>query len=107
MRSAVRIGLATMLVLLVPLVGMQFTAEVNWSVFDFAAAAALLGGSGLLLDRAARKPRDIAYRSAAIAVGFFAIILGQSDDAPGLMLFGFLLIGGAIVLMRVRRTGVR
>jgi pilus assembly protein TadC len=35
-------------VLLVPLIGMQFTPQVNWTAFDFAVAAIMLLGAGLL-----------------------------------------------------------
>ena len=97
-RSAVRVALVTTAVLLVPLVAMQFTEEVNWSLFDFAFAAALLGGTGLLLERAVRKPSSIAYRAATTAVGVGAIVLGAADDAPGLVLFGLLLIVGTVAL---------
>ena len=97
-RSAVRVALVTTAVLLVPLVAMQFTEEVNWSPFDFVFAAALLGGTGLLLELAVRKPSRFAYRVATTAVGVGAIVLGQVDDAPGLVLFGLLLIAGTIAL---------
>jgi hypothetical protein len=97
-RSAVRVALATAFILLVPLVAMQITDEVDWSLADFAAAGALLGGTGLLLELAARKPGNIAYRAAATAIGVAAIVLGEADDAPGLVLFGGLLIVGTIAL---------
>ena len=91
-RSAVRVALATALILLLPLVAMQVTDEVDWGVADFVIAGALLGGTGLLLER------NIAYRAAAIAVGAAAIVLGEADDAPGLVLFGLLLIAGTVAL---------
>ena len=97
-RSAVRVALVTAFVLLLPLVAMQFTDEVDWGLADFVSAGVLLGGTGLLLERAARKPRNIAYRAAAIAIGVAAIALGEADDAPGLMLFGGLLIAGTVAL---------
>jgi hypothetical protein len=97
-RSAVRIALVTTVLLLVPLLAMQFTEEVNWSLFDFVFAGAVLGGSGFLLDLAVRKPSSIAYRVALAAVGVVAIALGEADDAPGLVLFGVLLVVGTIAL---------
>jgi hypothetical protein len=97
-RSAVRVALVTAFILLVPLVAMQITGEVDWGLADFVIAGALLGGSGLLLELAARKPGNIASRAAAAAIGVAAIVLGEADDAPGLMLFGGLLIVGTIVL---------
>ena len=97
-RSAVRVALATALILLLPLVAMQITDEVDWGLVDFIFAGALLVGTGLLIELAARKPRNIAYRAAATAIGVAAIVLGEADDAPGLVLFGGLLIVGTLAL---------
>jgi hypothetical protein len=97
-RSAVRVALATACILLLPLVAMQITDEVDWGVADFVLAGALVAGTGLLLELAARKPRKLAYRGAAIGVAVAAIVLGEADDAPGLVLFGCLLIVGTIAL---------
>jgi hypothetical protein len=97
-RSAARVALATAFILLLPLVAMQITDEVNWGLADFVLAGALLGGTGLLLELAARKPRNIAYRVAANAIGVAAIVLGEADDAPGLVLFGGLLIVATVAL---------
>jgi len=44
----------TGLFLLAPLLAMQFTTQVTWTAFDFAAAAALLIGTGLLFLLALR-----------------------------------------------------
>jgi uncharacterized membrane protein YgdD (TMEM256/DUF423 family) len=97
-RPAVRVALATAFVLLLPLVAMQVTDEVDWGLADFVLAGALLAGSGLLLELAARKARNIAYLAAATAIGGAAIVFGEADDAPGLMLFGGLLIVGTVAL---------
>jgi hypothetical protein len=97
-RSAVRVSLVTACVLLVPLVAMQITDEVDWGVADFVVAGVLLAGTGLLLELAARKPGNLAYRAAAAAIGVAAIVLGEADDAPGLVLFGLLLIVGTVAL---------
>jgi hypothetical protein len=93
-----RTALATALILLVPLVAMQITDEVDWGVADFVFAGALLGVTGLLLERAARKDGKIAHRAAAAAIGVAAIVLGEADDAPGLVLFGGLLIVATVAL---------
>ena len=100
-----RVAVVTTVILLLPLVAMQFTDEVKWGVFDFVFAGAVLGGTGVLLELAVRKPRTIAYRVAAAAVGVAAIVLGEADDAPGLVLFGCLLIAGTIAL--AVRTALR
>jgi hypothetical protein len=104
-RSVIRVALATALVLAVPLVAMQFTDEVDWTLGDFVFAAILFGGTGLLLELAVRRPRNAAYRVAAIVVGGASIALGEADDAPGLVLFGCLLIAGTLALtVRARRA---
>lgn len=97
-RSVVRVALVTAFILLLPLVAMQITGEVAWDLADFAFAGALLGGTGLLLELAARKPHKIVYRGAAAAIGVAAIAFGEADDAPGLVLFGGLLIVGTVAL---------
>jgi hypothetical protein len=97
-RPAVRIAFATAFILLLLLVAMQITDEVDWGLADFVFAGALLGGTGLLLDLAARKGASIAYLAAATAIGAAAIVLGEADDAPGLVLFGCLLIVGTVAL---------
>lgn len=70
----------------------------NWSAFDFILAAALLSGTGLLLALAVRTPSNAGYRVAAAAIAVTAIVLGEADDAPGLVLFGLLLIVGTIAV---------
>ena len=97
-RSFVRVALVTGLILLIPLVANQLTDGPGWSVADFVFAAVLLVGSGLLLELAVSKPRKLAYRVAAGAIAVAAIAFGEADDAPGLVLFGCLLIAGTIVL---------
>jgi hypothetical protein len=96
--SVVRVAIATACILLLPLVAMQFTDEVAWGVFDFIAAGVLLGGTGLLLEVAVKKPRAVVYRVGAAAIAVAAIGLGAADDAPGLMLFGFLLIAATVAM---------
>ncbi|MCW8880485.1 MAG: hypothetical protein OQJ89_16380 [Kangiellaceae bacterium] len=49
------LALATGLLLLVPLVAMQFTSEVDWNVIDFIIMAIMLFGFGSLFVVIARK----------------------------------------------------
>jgi hypothetical protein len=104
-KSAYRVAFATAFVVLLPLVAMLFTDEVDWGVFDFVFAAALVAGSGVLIELAIKRPSKIAYLVAAGAIGAAAIVLGEADDAPGLVLFGLLLILGTVAL--AVRTAVR
>ena len=105
-RSALRIGLATALVVLLPLVAMQVSDDWNWGVFDFVFAAALVAGTGLLLELAARKGSGVVLRLGAAAIAVAAIVLGEADDAPGLVLFGLLVIAGTVALT-IRRSLAR
>jgi hypothetical protein len=104
-RAAVRVALAMAVILLLPLVAMQVTDEVDWGVADFVFAGALLGGTGALLELAARRPRNVVYRAATTAIGVATIVLGEADDAPGLVLFGGLLIVATVA--RAVRTAPR
>lgn len=66
-------GLAGALLLL-PLVAMRFTEEVNWGLEDLIAAAALIGGLGLALEATVRLVRRPAARL-AVGLALLAIAL--------------------------------
>jgi hypothetical protein len=105
------------LILLLPLIAMQFTDEVNWDAFDFAFMGALLGGVGLGFELAVRKSGDWAYRAAAgiaLAAVFLLVwvngavgIIGSEDNPANLMYGGVLAVGiiGAIIA-RFRPDGM-
>ena len=82
-RSALRVALLTAFVLLVPLVAMQLTDGVVWSVADFVLAGVLLAGTGVLYELALRRPGSFVYRAIATVIGVAAIVAGEADDAPG------------------------
>lgn len=69
--------------LLLPWVAMQFTDEMRWDAFDFAAAAVLLVGGGLAFEVAVRVTRRTSYRAAAGAALLFAVLLLWADGAVG------------------------
>ncbi len=50
------------ILLSIPLIAMQFTSEVNWSVFDFIIMGVLLLGTGLMCELIIRKVRNITTR---------------------------------------------
>ena len=64
------IALATGLLLLAPLLAMQFTAALNWSTMDFAVMGALLFGTGSLFVLVARR----ASRRHWLAIGVLLIL---------------------------------
>ncbi len=58
--------------LLVPLIAMLFTSEVNWSIFDFLVAGTLLLGTGLACELVLRKVKISGYR---IAICLFIVAI--------------------------------
>ena len=113
-RLAARPALATALLLLVPLLAMQFTDEVVWTGFDFAVAGALLFGTGFLFELALNRASALAYRAAAglalasalllvwlnLAVG----IIGSENNPANLLYLGVLAIGAGVARLRPRGT---
>jgi hypothetical protein len=97
------VALATASILMVPLVAMQFTDEVNWNLFDFIVMGILLFGTGLTYVLISRISDDIAYRAAvgvAVLTGFLLIwvnlavgIIGSENNPANLMYMGVLAVG--------------
>jgi hypothetical protein len=98
------------LILLLPLVAMQFTDEVVWDETDFAVIGAMLVGACGAYELAARMTGNIAYRAAvgvAVVAAFILIwinlavgIIGSEDDPANLMYGGVLTVGmlGALIV---------
>ena len=63
--SIVSLALKVVFILLVPLVAMQFTDEVNWDFADFVIMGALLFGVGFTYDIVSKKTSNSAYKYAA------------------------------------------
>ncbi|HET7045673.1 MAG TPA: hypothetical protein VFI37_12555 [Gaiellaceae bacterium] len=97
-RPVLRVALGVAIVLSLPLVAMQFTDEVAWSPADFVLAGALLTTVGVVLELAARKAGNLSAAIGVAALGIVAALLGEADDAPGLVLLGLLLIVSACAL---------
>lgn len=103
--------------LLLPLLAMQFTDEVDWDLADFLVAGALLGGVGLTYELAARMTGNRAYR-AGVAVALAAAlvltwmnlavgIIGSEDNPANLMYGGVLAVGMAgAIIARFRPQGM-
>lgn len=73
------------LLLLVPLVAMRFTTEVNWTGSDFAVAYAVLAGAGLALRLLVRRSGDLAGRVAAVAAVGSTLFMTWVNLAVGLV----------------------
>ncbi len=72
--NIIRIVLGTALILLVPLLAMQVTDEVDWDVADFAVIGTLLLGTGLVYELAARRVSNPKHR-VVIGVVLAAFVL--------------------------------
>lgn len=70
----IRVLVAAGLILLVPLVAMQFTGEVVWTLFDFAVAGTLLVGTGLVYVVTTRKTQQV-RRKFLVGLGLTAALL--------------------------------
>lgn len=71
-------------ILLLPFVAMQFTDEVQWTFFDFVAAAVLLLCSGFALELILQKVQTTRSRVIAVAKLFIALFLVWAELAVGL-----------------------
>jgi Kef-type K+ transport system membrane component KefB len=76
--------LTVVFLLMIPLVAMQFTKEVNWTFFDFVVAAALLTGTGLLCELVMRKLKKASHRIALCAAILIILILVWIELAVGI-----------------------
>jgi len=72
-KRLIGIVLTAALLLLIPLIAMQFTNGVNWSLFDFVVAGVLLLGTGLACELVLRKVKKIQHR-VAICVTLLAVL---------------------------------
>ena len=81
-RRAMWLALAALLI--VPLVGMRLTSEVNWTASDFAAAALLLGTLGLVVEAATRFLHHPRARRLSIAAAIATVALVWAEGAVGL-----------------------
>lgn len=72
------------ILLLIPLVAMQFTSEVNWSRFDFLLAGVLLLGTGLLVEGVLRTVKTKSKRLLLVSVILLILALIWVELAVGL-----------------------
>jgi len=70
--------------LLIPLIAMQITDEVNWTITDFIIAGSLLIGTGLLSEIVMRKIKNINYKVGLIVVILIILILTWIELAVGI-----------------------
>lgn len=102
-------ALLTGFLLLLPLIGMQFSSEVKWPLSDFIIAGILLFGTGFIYKLVTKSSLRISYRIAvafALFTGLSLIwiniavgLIGSENNPANLMYYGVIAIGiiGAIV----------
>ncbi|MCX6151418.1 MAG: hypothetical protein NTX22_12880 [Ignavibacteriales bacterium] len=83
-KRLIAIVLAVVVLLFIPLVAMQFSDEVSWTVLDFVVAAILLLGTGLMCEFILRKINQIKYRIAICVVFLAALLLIWAELAVGI-----------------------
>lgn len=83
--------LSAALLLLVPLIAMQFTHEVDWGLSDFFVAALLLYGTVLLIELVLRKVKNPWHRLVVCLAVLLVLLLLWAELAVGV--FGSPLAG--------------
>jgi len=112
-----RVALGTGMLLLIPLIAMQFSSEVVWNLADFIIAGTLIFGTGAAYKLITRKSEKVTYR---VAIGFALItslsliwvngaigIIGNEGQSAN-MLYGAVLVVGLIgsFLFRFKSAGM-
>ena len=78
------IALTSIILLLIPLIAMQFTDEVNWKLSDFLIGGVLLFGTGLLCELVIRKVKKNSHRIVICVAIFLILILIWAELAVGI-----------------------
>ena len=78
------IATAVPLLLIIPLIAMRFTDEVNWSTFDFIVMGILLLGTSLGIELVLRNVQKIEQRAILIVATLAAFLLLWAELAVGI-----------------------
>lgn len=102
-RSIAKLATATGLLLLIPLIAMQFTNEVDWTLSDFILMGFLLFIPALAYTLITRNSGEVVYKVAlafALFTGFFLIwsnlavgLIGSENNAINTLYFGVISVG--------------
>ena len=84
-KRLIGILLIPVILLLIPLIAMQFTNEVKWDLADFIIMGVLLVGTGLLIELVLRKVKKIEQRIAICGVLLIALLLIWAELAVGIL----------------------
>lgn len=80
----VRIALVTAVLLLIPLVSMQFSEDVDWKLNDFVVAGVLIFSAGLVLNLILTKVRTRKRKLVAVGVLTLAFLYLWAELAVGI-----------------------
>lgn len=72
------------LILFIPFIAMQFSKDVDWSLFDFVVAGILLLGTGLLLELILKNVKKKKYRILMLIGLFASLFLIWAELAVGI-----------------------
>ena len=101
-KHIVRTALITFGILLIPLIAMQCTPEVVWTLSDFAVMGTLIMGTGLMYEFVASRANNTVYKvgvGLAVLASFLIVWINLAveiigDDNPvNALYFGVVLIG--------------
>ena len=90
-KRLIGIVLTVVVLLLIPIIAMQFTNEVNWTLFDFVVAGVVLLGTGFICELVIRKVKKTNHRILLCGVILAALLLIWIELAVGI--FGTPLAG--------------
>ncbi len=104
------VGVLTIVILSVPLIAMQFTDEVKWSVTDFLLMGTLIFGAGITFQWFSSRGSSLLYRI-AVGISVLAVflltwanlavgVIGSEQNPANLLYFLMILIGiiGALIV---------
>ncbi|MDT8411330.1 MAG: hypothetical protein RQ875_02615 [Vicingaceae bacterium] len=83
-KRLISIIVAVPILLMIPLVAMQFTEEVKWSLSDFIIMGILLLGTGLVCELVIRNVKTLKYRIALCIGVLFMLFLTWAELAVGI-----------------------
>ena len=83
-KRLIGILITIVLILLVPLIAMQFTNEVKWGVVDFIVMGGLLLGTGFTCELVMRKVKKFQHRVLLIAGILIVLFLIWAELAVGI-----------------------
>jgi len=78
------IVIGVLFILTIPLIVMQFTDKVDWTILDFVVAGVLLFGTGLFCEIVIRKVSNISYRIVICIALLIILILIWLELAVGI-----------------------